>query len=243
MSNISYPISLLAGIVSFFSPCVFPLIPSYMSFITGLSFEDLQTCTTDHKRRIRLHTILNSLVFILGFSTVFIAMGASSSYIGSLFIAYQHLIRKAGAVLIIIFGLYIMGILKIGLFNIDKRVHLRGRPAGYIGAFLVGVTFAAGWTPCIGPILGSILLYASTASSAGYGIKLLAVYSLGLAVPFFITSVAFNAMLCAMPKIRRYIRSISIVSGIVMIGFGILLLTDYLYILQYLFPDITINLF
>ncbi len=239
MTDISYPIAFLAGIFTFLSPCVFPLIPSYMSFITGISFDDLRS-GGDHSR-IRVLTMLNSLVFILGFSTVFIALGASSSYIGITLASYQHIIRRVGALLIILFGLYIMGILKIAFLNMERRAHLRGRPAGYIGAFFVGVTFAAGWTPCVGPILGSILLYASTADSAFYGVKLLTVYSFGLALPFFITSLAFNAILSAMPKISRYIHLISIISGIVMIAFGILLLTDYLYILQNLFPDLTIK--
>lgn len=235
MSEVSYPIALVAGIVSFLSPCVFPLVPSYVSFITGISFEDLTTGTDS--ARIRRLTITNSLVFIMGFSVVFIALGASSSYIGSVLANNQQIIQQVGGVLIIIFGLYMIGILKIRFLSIEKKIHLQGRPAGYIGAFLIGVTFAAGWTPCIGPVLGSILLYAATANSALYGIKLLAVYSLGLAIPFFIVSLAFNTVLSSMPKIQRYLRHITITSGILMIAFGIVLLTDSMYLLQGLIPD------
>lgn len=235
MSEVSYPIALVAGIVSFLSPCVFPLVPSYISFITGISFEDLTTGTD--RARIRRLTITNSLVFIMGFSVVFIALGASSSYIGSVLANNQQIIKQVGGVLIIIFGLYMTGILKIGFLSMEKKIHLQGRPAGYVGAFLIGVTFAAGWTPCIGPVLGSILLYAATANSALYGIKLLAVYSLGLAIPFFIVSLAFNTMLSSMPKIQRYLRHITIISGILMIAFGIVLLTDSMYLIQGLIPD------
>ncbi len=235
MSEVSYPIALVAGIVSFLSPCVFPLVPSYVSFITGISFEDLTTGTDS--ARIRKLTITNSLMFIMGFSVVFIALGASSSYIGSVLANNQQIIKQVGGVLIIVFGLYMIGILKIRFLSIEKKFHFQGRPAGYIGAFLIGVTFAAGWTPCIGPVLGSILLYAATANSALYGIKLLAVYSLGLAIPFFIVSLAFNTMLSSMPKIQRYLRHITIISGILMIAFGIVLLTDSMYLLQGLIPD------
>lgn len=224
MKDVSFPLAFLAGIMSFLSPCVLPLLPSYVSFITGVSFEDL-TAGTD-RRKIRYLTITNSLTFILGFSAVFVALGASSSVVGKFMFEYQEWIRIGGGILIIVFGLFVAGFLKLDFLMRDKKVHLSGKPAGYVGTFLVGMTFAAGWTPCIGPILGTILLYASSQGSAFYGFKLLAVYSLGLALPFFVSSLAINSFLSYSKKLMRYMRVIMIISGLLLILFGILLLTN-----------------
>jgi len=224
MKDVSFPLAFLAGIMSFLSPCVLPLLPSYVSFITGVSFEDLTTGSD--RRKIRYLTITNSLAFILGFSSVFIALGASSSAVGKFMFEYQEWIRIGGGILIIVFGLFVAGFLKMDFLMRDKKVHLSGKPAGYVGTFLVGMTFAAGWTPCIGPILGTILLYASSQGSAFYGFKLLAVYSLGLALPFFISSLAINSFLSYSKKLMRYMRVIMIISGLLLILFGILLLTN-----------------
>ncbi len=240
MSDVSYSISFLAGVLSFLSPCVLPLVPSYVSFITGVSFEDL-TKSSD-KARIRFLTMTNSLAFIFGFSAIFISLGASSSAIGQFLFNYQDSIRIIGGILIIIFGLFIIGFLKMDFLMRDKKFHLSGRPSGYAGAFLIGMTFAAGWTPCIGPILGSILLYASTKGSAIYGIKLLSIYSLGLAIPFFISSLAFNSFLSYSKKIHRYMRVIMIISGLLMIFFGIMLLMNKVSQLTNYFPDLGIGI-
>ncbi len=240
MKDVSYSISFLAGVLSFLSPCVLPLVPSYVSFITGISFEDL-TGSGD-KTRIRFLTLTNSLAFIFGFSAIFISLGASSSAIGRFLFNYQDTIRIVGGIIIIIFGLFIMGFVKMDFLMKDKKFHLSGRPSGYIGAFVIGMTFAAGWTPCIGPILGSILLYASTKGSAVYGMKLLSVYSLGLAVPFLIASLAFNSFLSYSKGIHKYMRVIMIVSGVLMIIFGILLLMNKVSQLTNLFPDLGISI-
>ncbi len=239
MSDVSFPLALLAGILSFLSPCVLPLVPSYVSFITGVSFEDL-TGTVDRKR-IRYLTMTNSLAFILGFSSIFIALGASSSVIGNFFFAYQDWIRIIGGILIIVLGLFVAGFLKLNFLSTEKRIHPGGKPAGYIGTFFVGMTFAAGWTPCIGPILGTILLYASSKASTVYGLKLLSVYSLGLAIPFFASSLAINSFLSYSKKIHKYMRSIMIISGLLLILFGILLLTNQLRVLTGLVPDLGIT--
>ncbi len=239
MNDVSFPLAFLAGLLSFLSPCVLPMVPSYVSFITGISFEDL-TGGADRKR-IRKLTIVNSLIFISGFSAVFISLGALSSVIGKILFQYQDWIRIIGGILIIIFGLFIAGFLKLDFLMRERKIHLSGRPAGYVGTFLVGMTFAAGWTPCIGPILGSILSYASTKSSAGYGIGLLAVYSLGLGVPFFASSLAINSFLSYSKKIQRYMRVIMIVSGLLLIVFGLMLLTNRLGELTGLLPDFGIN--
>jgi len=239
MNDVSYPFAFIAGILSFLSPCVLPLLPSYVSFITGISFEDL-TGGVD-RRRITFLTITNSLAFIAGFSTVFIALGVSSSVIGSLLFQYLDVIRIIGGVLVIILGLFIAGFLKLDFLMKDKKLRLGGKPAGYAGTFIIGMTFAAGWSPCIGPILGTILVYAGSKGSMMYGLKLLAVYSLGLAVPFFLSAVAINAFLSYSRKLARYMRVVMIISGLVLIVFGIMLLTDQVRVLSQLFPDIGIK--
>ncbi len=239
MSDVSFPLAFLAGFLSFLSPCVLPLVPSYVSFITGISFEAL-TSGAD-KKRIRTLTIANSLTFIFGFSAVFITLGASSSLLGRFLLDYQEWIRIIGGVIIIVFGFFVAGFLKIGFLTRDKKVHLGGRPVGYLGAFIIGMTFAAGWTPCIGPILGSILVYAGSKGSAVYGLKLLAVYSLGLGLPFFISSLAINSFLSYSRRLLRYMRIIMIISGIVLIAFGVLLLTNQMGRLSVLFPNLDIK--
>ncbi|MCL5023138.1 MAG: cytochrome c biogenesis protein CcdA [Nitrospirae bacterium] len=239
MKDISFPLAFFAGVLSFLSPCVLPLVPSYVSFITGISFEDL-TADTD-RRRIRYLTVTNSLAFILGFSAVFMALGASSSAVGRILFEYQEWIRIIGGVLVIIFGLFVAGFLRLDFLMKDKKVHLTGKPVGYLGTFLVGMTFAAGWTPCIGPILGTILLYASAQGSAFYGFKLLAVYSIGLALPFFVSSLAINSFLSYSKKIMRSMRVIMIISGVLLILFGIMLLTNRVRELTGLMPDFGIK--
>ncbi len=240
MNDVSYTFALFAGILSFLSPCVLPLLPSYVSFITGISFEDL-TGGVDRKR-ITFLTITNSIAFISGFSTIFIILGVSSSVIGNLLFQYLDVIRIIGGILVIIFGLFIAGVLKLDFLMKDKKIRLSGKPAGYLGTFLVGMTFAAGWSPCIGPILGTILLYAGSKASMVYGIKLLTVYSLGLAVPFFFSAVAINSFLSYSKNLVRYMRVIMIISGLVLIVFGIMLLTDQVKVLSQLFPDVGIKL-
>jgi cytochrome c-type biogenesis protein len=239
MKDISFPLAFLAGILSFLSPCVLPLVPSYVSFITGISFKDL-TVGADRKR-IRYLTITNSIAFILGFSSVFVALGISSSAIGRFLFDYANVIRITGGILVIIFGLFVAGFLKLDFLLRDKKMHLSGKPAGYIGTFLVGMTFAAGWSPCIGPILGTILVYAGSKGSALYGFQLLAVYSLGLAVPFFISALAINMFLSYSPRIAKFMRVIMIISGLLLIIFGILLLTDQIRRLGTLLPDFGIK--
>ena len=226
MNDISFPLAFAAGLLSFLSPCVLPLVPSYVSFITGLSFESLTLAGQQQRVRIKRLTMFNSVSFILGFSSVFIGLGASSSAIGRWMFHYQDEIRIVGGVIIIIFGLFISGIIKLDFLMKERKLHLSGRPAGYAGAFLIGMTFAAGWTPCIGPILGGILLVAATKGSAFYGLKLLSVYSLGLAVPFFASALAMNTFLSYSKKIMKYMRVIMLVSGLIMVLFGVILLEN-----------------
>ncbi|MEW6003325.1 MAG: cytochrome c biogenesis protein CcdA [Nitrospirota bacterium] len=239
MKDISFPLAFLAGLLSFLSPCVLPLVPSYVSFITGISFEDL---TADHdKKRNRYLTITNSLAFISGFSSIFVALGVSSSEIGKFLFDFIDPIRIIGGILVIIFGLLVSGFIKVNFLMRGRKIQISGKPAGYIGSFLVGITFAAGWTPCIGPILGTILIYAGSKASALYGFKLLLVYSLGLAIPFFISSLAINSFLSYSRKLCKYMRWVMIMSGLILIVFGIMLLTNMVGELSRLFPDLGIN--
>ena len=236
--DISYPLAFLAGVLSFLSPCVLPLLPSYVSYITGVSFEDL-TGNVD-RSRVRFLTITNSFAYILGFSSVFTLLGASSSAVGGFFFQYQDRIRITGGILIIIFGLFVAGFLKLDFLMREKKVHLKFKPAGYAGTFFVGMAFAVGWTPCIGPILGSILMYAGAKGSLVYGVKLLSLYSLGLGIPFLLSALALNTFLSYSKKLQRHMKSVMIVSGTLLILFGIMLLTDMVAGMVALLPNFTI---
>jgi len=222
--EISVLIAFSAGLLSFVSPCVLPLVPSYLTYITGVSFKEL----TDVKATARLRwvTISHSLLFIFGFSTIFILMGASASYLGQVLVRYQYWIMKGGGILIILLGIQFTGVINVPFLQMEKRFELRKKPLGYVGSFFVGIVFAAGWTPCIGPILSTILIYASTSKSYTTGILLLTIYSMGLGVPFLLSSLAFNSFLSAFEKIKRYMRVITLVSGLFLIAIGILYLTD-----------------
>ena len=239
MTDVTLYLAFLAGVLSFLSPCVMPLIPSYITFITGMSFEDL-TSGQDKKKALKL-TVTNSLVFILGFSVVFINMGLASSLLGQLLKDYEDAIRIGGGVLVIIFGLFISGIIKLDFLMKEKKFHLKGKPVGYLGTFLVGLTFAIGWTPCVGPILGSILAVAINEDPLR-GALLLTVYSAGLGLPFLLAAVAFNTFIGYTKVLNRHMRAIMLVSGGILIVFGILLLTNNLRYLTGLFPDLGIGL-
>jgi cytochrome c-type biogenesis protein len=214
----------LAGVVSFLSPCVLPLVPSYGTFITGVSFDELTA--GDKTGRIRRLTMIHSLAFIVGFSIVFITLGATATAAGQFLREHQDLLRQVGGAMIILFGLYLTGLLPVAALSREAKFRMTSKPLGLLGSVLVGITFAAGWTPCIGPILASILLYASTAEKAGTGVLLLSVYSLGLGVPFFLASLGMNTFLAASRKLRGSLRLIEIISGVILIVFGISLVTN-----------------
>jgi len=224
MANVPFFIALAAGFLSFLSPCVLPLLPSYLSFITGVSLEELIQGGKDS--RIRKITIINSLIFIFGFSLVFVLLGTSVSLVGNILFRYQIWITRIGGIFIIIFGLHLTGVLNLSLLQRDKRIHLGRRPLGYLGSFLAGIVFAAGWSPCIGPILGAILFYAASQNSILLGISLLAVYSLGLAIPFFLSSLALQIFLEYYAKLRKHLRLVSLISGGLLIAVGVLLATN-----------------
>ncbi|MCD6269788.1 MAG: cytochrome c biogenesis protein CcdA [Deltaproteobacteria bacterium] len=231
-SQVSLLIAFMAGVFSFISPCVLPLIPSYLTYITGISFDEL---VDNRSQSVRRRTLFHSLFFILGFTLVFVALGASATYVGAFFQENQVLIRRVGGVIVILLGIHITGVIKLNFLEREKRFEFTDKPIGYFGSVLVGIAFAAGWTPCIGPILASILLYASTSENVGSGIILLIAYSMGLGVPFLISALAFNSFLTYFSKFNRYLRIVSIISGIFLIVIGFLLVFDYLSILsQYL---------
>ena len=231
-SQISLLIAFTAGVFSFISPCVLPLIPSYLTYITGISFDDLVENQSHSVRRL---TLFHSLFFILGFTLVFVALGASATYVGNFFQENQTLIRRVGGIIVILLGIHITGLVKLNFLEREKRFEFNDKPLGYLGSVLVGIAFAAGWTPCVGPILASILLYASTSDNVGGGIVLLVSYSLGLGLPFLISALAFNTFLAYFARFNRYLRIVSIVSGIFLVIIGLLLVFDYLSILsQYL---------
>ena len=216
-------IAFTAGLLSFLSPCVLPLIPSYVTFITGLSLEDVQ--------KSRRAALIHSLLFVLGFTLIFIALGATATAVGQL-LGYQRVwISRIGGVLIIIFGLYMLGVFNIALFSRERRVHIADKPVGYLGTLLVGIAFGAGWTPCIGPILGSILTYTASSTDMQRGMWLLLAYSLGLAVPFLLAAVAVERFLDVFARMKRQMGWITRTSGILMIAVGILMVTNYFTIL------------
>ena len=212
-----------AGLLSFLSPCVLPLIPSYVTFITGLSLEDVQTA--------RRAAIIHSVLFILGFTLIFLALGAAATAVGQLLIDQRVWISRIGGVLVIVFGLYMLGVFNVSLFSQERRVHIANKPVGYLGTVLVGIAFGAGWTPCIGPILGSILTYAASSADLRRGLWLLLAYSLGLAVPFLLSAVAVERFLRFFSRMKRQMNWITRTSGVLMVAVGILMVTNYFTIL------------
>lgn len=230
MADVNVFVAFAAGIFSFLSPCVLPLIPSYLSFVSGVSLEEIRG--EQVASRIRWRVALNSVAFILGFSLVFVSLGASASFLGSLFLGYRSFIRMAGGIFILLVGLYLMGLFKIPALERYLQFNLKDKPAGYLGSVLVGITFAVAWTPCVGPILGAILALAGTSAEIGRGILLLSTYAAGLALPFFLSAVAVNSFFQFSQGFRRYIQAIHITGGVLLVIVGILLLTDYITLLN-----------
>jgi cytochrome c-type biogenesis protein len=229
MSSLPLPIAaFLAGLISFLSPCVLPLVPGYVSLITGASAEELEL----QDRRLLKTVLLHSLMFILGFTLVFVMLGATATELGKLVIAYRKWLTWIAGAVIIAFGLHLTGILKIKALYADKRLHSVGSGKSPIGAFVVGFAFAFGWTPCIGPILATILIAASKQESVGKGILLLWVYSLGLAVPFLLTSLGIGRFMSFYGWFRRHLHTVEVVSGVLLIAIGALILTQHFTIIN-----------
>ena len=226
-------LSFFAGMISFLSPCVLPLIPGYLSFICGTDLENLQ-------KKSKYFILQKSALFVLGFSFIFILLGASSTFFGSFFLAKSQIFSNIIAVIIIIFGLYLTGIINFNFFNNEFRFYISKYSNNFSFPFVVGMGFAFGWTPCIGPILGSILALASLENSLSQGIFLLLIYSIGLGVPFMLAGYYVGNFLLFSKKARKSIMTIQKISGVVLIITGVLIFTSKLqtlgfYILN-LFP-------
>lgn len=226
-----------AGLLSFISPCVLPLIPGYLSYVSGLSLDEMRggavpvaaggaAVATAPAAAARRQVVLASLAFILGFSLVFVALGASASALGQFLTARLRILSRIAGAIVIIFGLHTMGVLRIEWLYQEKRVHTTKQPAGLLGAALVGTAFAFGWTPCLGPILAGILAVAATQDTVGDGVRLLAAYSLGLGVPFLATALAIDRFFAAFAKIRRHYHKIELASGALLVVIGLLIFTN-----------------
>jgi len=212
-ADISIFVACVAGVLSFFSPCVLPLLPAYILYIGG----------SDRTRR-----IINSAVFILGFSLVFVSFGLMVGLARQVLLPVKEAVRLIGGSLIVLFGLYMMGVFRLPFLDVERRFRVQSKQADYAGAFVLGVTFGAAWSPCVGPILGSILILAGTAETAGYGILLLVSYAAGLALPFFLTSISVNTAAHYFKRLEKHLMTISRLSGLFLVLLGLLLLTNYL---------------
>jgi cytochrome c-type biogenesis protein len=230
--GLSFPVAFAAGLVSFFSPCVLPLVPSYISVISGVSYDDLRH-QTDRNSTLRRTILAKSLLFILGFAVVFVALGTSFTLLGQALSEHRVIITKVGGVLIVLFGLYTAGVLKFGALLREFHVFdTSATPVGAFGPFLVGLSFGLAWTPCIGPTLGAILTLASMSDNVTQGTFLLVVYTAGLALPFFLSSLAFNGFLNLFGRISAVLPTLQKVGGVVLIIMGVLLFTGYLTLLN-----------
>jgi len=223
--DISYTAALIAGLLSFFSPCVLPLIPAYFTFITGFSLDEL---TREQSAATRRKIVLSTIAYILGFSAVFIALGASASFLGGVFFRFADQIRIVGAILIIVLGIHLTGLFRLKLLDFEKRVHLHSKPLHFFGTFIVGMAFGAGWSPCIGPLLGSILIIAGSKETITEGVLLLSVYSAGLGIPFLVLSLFVGVLLTFIKKAVHALKYINTAAGIILIAVGILLITNKL---------------
>ena len=237
--TVSFAFAFVAGLVSFLSPCVLPIVPSYVTFITGMTLDELagEGREREARRAARLHAAMHAALFVLGFSLVFVALGATATALGATLRRSLPLLQQIGGVVIVIFGLYLVGVLRLPWLLRDRRVHLASRPSGLIGSVIVGVAFGAGWTPCVGPVLASILLYAGTTATMGRGMLLLATYALGLGIPFFAAAVGINWFLAGTRWLRRWLRPVEIGAGVLLIVLGVLLFTGRFNVLSSYFAS------
>ena len=231
MTEISYLYVVLAGLLSFLSPCVLPIVPGYLCFMAGTSLDKLQLDQGDEIKK----GFYFSLSFVFGFSTVFVILGASATLLSSLVYEYLDILRIAGGIIIIIFGIHFMQIIQIPFLNREMRYQIESYRPGIVGSYVIGLSFAFGWTPCIGPILGSVLSIAASSETVTYGIVLLMLYSAGLGIPFLIAAYAINGFMKFLSRIRNYIRLIEIFTGLLLILFGILILTNRIQELAFFF--------
>jgi len=230
MADVSIFAAFSAGIISFVSPCVLPLIPAYISFISGVSLDTLRN-ESGEKKNVKIIAV-SSAVFVLGFSVVFILMGASATFAGNFLLEKLSILTKVAGAVIIIFGLHFVGIFRIKYLNYEKRINIQSNKLGLFGIFLAGTAFAFGWTPCIGPILAGILTLAATKETVYDGVMLLSAYSLGLGIPFFITGIATNTFFSLFSKIKKHFKIVEIIGGVFLIVIGIMIMFDYFSIIS-----------
>ena len=220
--QISLPLAFLAGFVSFLSPCILPVVPSYVAFVSGLTLGELSDHATKEVRR---RAAIHSTLFVLGFSLVFMTMGLVATSFGTAVAQALPLVNRIGGGVMILFGLFVLGVVRLPALYRELRVHVRSQPVSALGSLVVGVAFGAGWTPCIGPILGSILLYASLETTMMEGTILLAAYALGLGIPFVVASVALNWFLAGSERARAWMVPLQRAAGTVLIVIGLLMVT------------------
>lgn len=230
-ADIGVLVAFAAGVLSFLSPCVFPLVPSYVSFITGLSLEDAE--------RSRRTALVHALLFVVGFTLIFLALGATATVLGRVLRAYSVWIARGGGVMVIVFGLYMLGVIRWGALSQERRVHLADKPLGYLGTVLVGIAFGAGWTPCLGPILGGILTYTASAADFSRGLPLLLAYSLGLAVPFVLAAVALGRFFAVFQRLRPHLALVNRMAGVMLVLVGALMVSGQFTVLATWLIDLT----
>lgn len=221
MNDVNLLVAFGAGGLSFLSPCVLPLIPSYLSFVSGMSLQEIREGGRGSAR-----VMGNALAFVCGFSIAFVALGASASFLGRLLIAYQDAVRVVGGLFILLVGLYLTGLFKVAALDRYAQLNLSSKPAGYLGSVLVGLTFAVAWIPCVGPILGAILTLAGTSSEVQRGVLLLSAYAAGLALPFLLSALAMNQFFKVSRAIGSWLPAIHVCAGLLLVAVGVLLLTD-----------------
>lgn len=227
MFDVSIYMAFIAGLVSFLSPCVLPLVPGYISFISGVDLEELNGNAPVLNREKRM-IILNAIFFITGFSLVFILLGASATWVGAFLVSKMSILMKIAGVVVIVFGIFKMGLIRALFFYREFSFQIKDKKFGLVGALLIGAAFAFGWTPCIGPILGSILAYAGTLENVSQGIMLLFIYSMGLGVPFLLTAIGVNKFFGFFDRIKKYMRPLEIITGVILVIFGFLIFTNKL---------------
>ena len=232
MAEISYFYVVLAGLLSFLSPCVLPIVPGYLCFLAGTSLDKIASGEDASKER---NVFYFALSFVFGFSTVFILLGASATLLSGLIYEYLDILRVVGGIIIIIFGIHFIQIIQLPFLNRDTRYQIESYRPGIVGSYVIGLSFAFGWTPCIGPILGSVLSIAASSETVTYGIVLLMLYSAGLGIPFLLAAYAINGFMRFLSKIRNYIRAIEIFTGVLLVIFGILILTNRIQELAFFF--------
>jgi cytochrome c-type biogenesis protein len=230
--DVSYGAAALAGLISFLSPCVLPLVPAYLCFVAGTSLDKILNEDGIDKQMAR-RVAVSGFFFVLGFTTVFVMMGASASAINKLIFSHIDVIGKVAGAVIIIFGLHYMGVFKFAFLQREMRFNPEKSPVGMIGAYVIGLAFAFGWTPCVGPILATILTLAASSDSLGYGVSLLLVYSLGLGIPFMAAALAIEPFMRFLQRFRRHVHKIEIGAGLMLVATGLLIMTDSLSIIGF----------